>query len=77
MEKLKRFDQFEKKFSIDDIMQVLPTEKEVEEQANGSFGYDEYSCYQERAFVSGTEWMRHEFLEKIKHLGQIYINEDK
>lgn len=60
------FDEHTKKFSLSDVMDMLPTEKEAEQYANGNFGYERGSDEKERAFVSGTDWMRWEVERKLK-----------
>ena len=66
------FDEHSKKFSLSDVMSMLPTDKEAEKYANGYFGYpDDYEdsrviSASEQAFVSGCEWMRSEIERKLK-----------
>jgi len=66
LKNIETFDEHEKKFNLSDVIAMLPTEEEVEKYANGNFGYDEHSYYQELAFARGTDWMREYFIEKIK-----------
>jgi hypothetical protein len=66
------FDEHSKKFSLSDVMSMLPTDKEVEKYTNGYFGYpDDYEhsrviSASEQAFVSGCDWMRSEIERKLK-----------
>jgi hypothetical protein len=66
LKNIETFDEHTKKFSLSDVMAMLPTEKESEQYANGNFGYDELSSWQESAFVSGCDWMRIEIERKLK-----------
>lgn len=72
LKNIETFDEHIKKFSLSDVMAMLPTEKEAERYANGSFGYpDDYEdsrviSASEQAFVSGCDWMRSEIDRKLK-----------
>lgn len=72
LKNIETFDEHTKKFSLSDVMAMLPTEKEAERYANGSFGYpDDYEdsrviSASEQAFVSGCDWMRSEIDRKLK-----------
>jgi hypothetical protein len=53
------------KMRIKDLLDNLPTDQEVDQYANGNFGYESDSYDRERAFISGTEWMRDQVLQKL------------
>lgn len=55
-----------KELSIADFMAMLPTEKEAEQYANGNFGYERGADEQERAFVSGVDWVLCEIKRKLQ-----------
>ena len=55
-----------KVLSIEDVMALLPTEKEAEQYANGYFGYESGTDEQERAFVSGVDWILCEIKRKLQ-----------
>lgn len=56
------------KISKDDVMSMLPTEKETEAYSNCNFGYDSGSYEQERAFESGVEWAKEQMKNKLEEL---------
>jgi hypothetical protein len=72
LKKIEDFDTHQKSFTLQQIIDILPTEKEGEKYISGSTGYpedteeatriDEY----ERGFVSGVEWLRYELIKKLK-----------
>lgn len=71
LKNIETFDGHTKKFSLSDVMAMLPTEKEAEKYANGNFGYPEdyedsrVISASEQAFVSGCDWMRSEIERKL------------
>ncbi len=52
---------------LDNIIAMLPTDKDIEKYANGNFGYDRYSSEKEQAFVSGADWLKDELTYKLKN----------
>ena len=55
----------DKKYTIAEIMNMLPTDKEVESYSNGAFSfYDDR--LQESAFVSGCDWVKDFIENKLK-----------
>jgi hypothetical protein len=69
--KVNPFDVNDKRFSYSDIMNFLPKDTEAETYANGYFGYEEPSSHEEKAFVSGVEWVREQMAERLKNTGNI------
>ncbi len=55
----------EKKFTISEIIAMIPTDNEGERYANGAFGYDIHSSDKENAFCSGLDWTRNEIIQKL------------
>jgi hypothetical protein len=72
LKNIETFDEHKKRFSVNDVMAMLPTSKEAENYANGNFGYPEDHdddiriSASEEAFVSGCDWMRSEIERKLK-----------
>jgi hypothetical protein len=71
LKNIESFDQHTKKYSLSDIMSMLPTNKEAEAYVNGSYGYSENDedwkviSASEEAFVSGCDWVRNIVLSKL------------
>jgi hypothetical protein len=72
LKNIETFDEHKKRFSLSDVMAMLPTSKEAENYVNGYFGfpedYDEsmITSASEEGFVSGCDWMRSEIEQKLK-----------
>jgi len=66
------FDEHTKRFSLSDVMSMLPSDKDAEKYANGSFGYPEdyeesrVISASEEGFISGCNWTRNEIERKLR-----------